>query len=225
FFFISLNALSAQQLQLGDILEKHFEARGGKEKVEAIHSLIFKQRVESEGFDFPQTVTIIPDSSIRVESINMGTETVVCWNGENGWQINPYSSGHNNAYPLKKGSISRLIWQTDIRGPLMDYEKEGHRLVYTGTEKTDGRNSHVLLLTYKNGYEERLYISTKDYRLLKIKSKEREIYFDNYRRIDDVLFPFTTEIYSNNGGTMLIEIESVSLNQVIDKSTFEQPNN
>jgi hypothetical protein len=60
--------------------------------------------------------------------------------------------------------------------------------------------------------------------VINAKSTDIELSFSNFKAVDGLIFPFTTEIPSPmGGGQMTMEVDSIKLNPTIDEAIFKKP--
>jgi outer membrane lipoprotein-sorting protein len=121
--------------------------------------------------------------------------------------------------------------QADYDGIFYNYEEQGDKLEYVGTEELDDIEVYVLKLTRKNGDVIDSYIDAENYVVLKTKSKmnvqgvesEAETIFSNYKYVDEMLNPFSMETKVNGETVMQMVFDEIAYNVDIDDSIFEMP--
>jgi hypothetical protein len=121
--------------------------------------------------------------------------------------------------------------QMNFGGALIDYVEKGATLELVGKEKVD--NGGVSFeIDRKNGDVTNVFVSPSTYyivkttasRVINAKSTDIELSFSNFKAVDGLIFPFTTEIPSPmGGGQMTMEVDSIKLNPTIDEAIFKKP--
>src|SRR5688500_16812375 len=93
---LSLTALfsAAVHAQTADeIINKHIEATGGKEKLSAINSVKMENVMRVMDNDAPNKVIIVNGKGYRSESDFNGQKLVQVYTDKGGWAINPFGGG------------------------------------------------------------------------------------------------------------------------------------
>ena len=83
----------AQQSSVDDMIARHVQARGGAEALRNIKSVVSVGKLRPSGFDadFQFVETIARPGSVRSELTLQGLTIVQAWDGQTGWQIQPFS--------------------------------------------------------------------------------------------------------------------------------------
>src|SRR5690348_3596732 len=74
-----------------EIIGKHIEATGGKEKLSAINSVTIENSVRAMDNDSPNKITIVNGKGYRTESDINGQMLVQVYTDKGGWAINPFA--------------------------------------------------------------------------------------------------------------------------------------
>jgi len=155
---------------------------------------------------------------------------VMAFDGENGWAIQPWT-GSEEPIDLSGMELGSAKEMAKFDGPLWDYEKYGHQLELVGKENLSGTEVYVLKLTKKEGDISTFYVDSEKYVTLKMVNKtvvqgqevEIEMYMSDYREVDGIKYPFTTEQRMNGEVFMTIKIEEVSYNTELADDLFNKP--
>ena len=86
---LGLVAGPAAAATLDEVLARHERARGGKARWEAVRSLTLKGEQETFSLVSPFTLIRAQPGRMRWEYDALGKPTVVAWDGEAGWWIEP----------------------------------------------------------------------------------------------------------------------------------------
>src|SRR4051812_9679020 len=86
----SLSIFSLQAQTVDEIINKHVDALGGKDKLSQVTSLYVESTVNAMGNDNPSKTYILNGKDYKVESDFNGQQFVQCYTTDKGgWVINP----------------------------------------------------------------------------------------------------------------------------------------
>lgn len=231
--FIVMTAATASFAQTADeIVAKHIEATGGAEKWKAVKGMEMKNKFSVQGMDIESKTVIVTGKSLRMDVAVMGQEIITAVDGETGWMQQPAMMGGTGEPEDMPGAlIKETLKQTNLGGSLLNYKEKGAAVELVGKEKLDGADVFHLKMTEKNGDITNMFLSTNTYFTLKSAGKrsiqgketEAEVIYSNFKQVEGLTFPFTTEVPSPMGGTMTLETDSIKLNPTVDESIFKKP--
>ena len=215
-----------------EIINKHFEALGGKDKLANLKTMKLLCSVEiAPGMKAPITMYYVNNKSMRVEVEVQGMKILSAVDGDSGWSINPMS-GKKDAERMNADEIKESKDQMDLTGALFNYKEKGHAVELLGKEDMEGTEVYKIKITKKSGDIEYDFIDASTYLTLKettthkFKDKETtsDAIYSDYRKAGDILFPFSIENRETGAsqGQALI-VESIEINPVIDNSIFKMP--
>ena len=228
-FVLVLHTVQAQSVD--EIIDKHIAAMGG-EKYTGIKGVKMESTAQIMGMDLPSTTTIVQGRGMRSETTVQGSAIVQAIDGDKGWMINPMT-GQTGATELPADQVKMSAGQLDLTG-LYNYKAKGHKAELMGEEKIEGAPVYVVKVDMANGATATHYISKDTYYILKsvinteVQGQEVEVKtnFSNFKQVDGVTFPFTTEIESPAmPGVMTMMVNSVQVNPTVDESIFAMPKN
>ena len=228
----AIGSLSAFSQTADEIINKHLEALGGKDKLANLKTLKLLCSVEfAPGMKAPITMYYINNECMRVEVEVQGMKILSAVEGDSGWSINPMS-GKKEAERMNADEIKESKDQMDITGALYNYKEKGHTVELLGKEDMEGTEVYKLKINKKSGDVEYDYIDAETYLKLKEttthkfndKETSGDVFYSDYRKAGDILFPFSMENRQTGAsqGQALI-VESVEVNPVIDRSIFKMP--
>jgi hypothetical protein len=243
---ISLNACqSARTITLSayDIVERHIQARGGREKIAAIQSI--RATGEMHRFGMVYDLVVLqkrPNYALvnysgeneHLMRIPEKFDIQIISDGQDTWQLVDTFDG--------KGAVVRPIFfpwvripvqrDTDISGPLFNYADAGHRIDHAGLEEIEGSLCYRLSVGYKSGETEEWLIDGSTYDLRKriipfvnqmsgAKSSV-SIYYYDYRVVDGIRFSHAMLIDS---GPSTIEriFHEIEVNVELSDELFRKP--
>jgi hypothetical protein len=123
--------MMAEDLQ--QVLDNHFEAIGGLEKIRSIESARVVGKMQMQGMEAPLSVVMKRPGKARVEFSIQGMTGVQATDGSTFWQVMPFL-GKTEPEPMSAEEANDLREQADMDGPLVDWKEKGHTLELVGKE-------------------------------------------------------------------------------------------
>ena len=213
---------SASAMTAEELVAKNLEARGGAAKLRAITTIHTVGKVRAGGgLDAKVEAWAVAPESFRGEFSMQGMTAVQAWDGREAWSISPFG-GRREPQRLSPDDAKAMIEQSDIAGPLVDYQAKGNKIEYLGTEDIDGTDAYKLRVTLKNGDTKVLYldpdafleIRVVNHRTVRGQEEVSTTDLGEYEKVDGMYFPF------ESGASHLDKVE---LNQPIDPKVFAFP--
>lgn len=228
--WLGVSSLRAETLE--EILERHFAALGGKEKIAAVQTV---RMVGTQSFGPQQAgfqMAWKRPNQLRLEFQLQGMTGIQAYDGKQAWMVMPFL-GKNDPEAMSEEDTRDFAEQADlVEGPLFNWKEKGHQLELLGRESLEGTEAWKLKLTKKNGDVSILWLEAESYLLIKSSGKRKrgdqeidfEADFGDYKQVDGLLFAHTIEQKRKGapaGST--ITLERIELNVPIDSSLFEMP--
>ncbi len=217
---------------LDSLIARHIEARGGKEALESIETLRMSGRaIGGPGREALVTREVLPPGRVRTEFAFQGVTAVYACDGAKCWYVAPLS-GVFEAELMTEADTSLAIEQTDILGPLFDWQAKGHSVELLGKEMIDGREAFKLKVTLAGGGVQTDYLDAESAHLVRRTSTrhvgertiELEMSFSDYRPVGGVMFPHSIASSDTSSSESLeIVVEEAELNVPLDAARFEFP--
>ncbi|WP_019990461.1 hypothetical protein [Rudanella lutea] len=225
-----MSALTIQAQTADEVIEKYIAARGGADKLKGVKSVRMETSTSLMGNDIKSVSTIVAGKGMRSDATVMGQTITQAFDGTKGWMVNPLA-GSNDPQEIPAEMSKSLADQLDLTGPIVDYKAKGNKVEMLGKEAVDGKDTYKLQLTRPDGTVITHFINTTSYLDQKVTSKtkvngqdvEGEVYFDDYRAVDGVKFPFLNEMSNPQFGRMKIKVEKIEVNPTVDEAIFKMP--
>lgn len=218
----------AQGQTVDEVINKYVDARGGKEKLNAIKSLYMEGSRAMMGNEVPVKITIVQGKLFRTEFEFGGNTGYTIVTPTQGWSFVPMRS--QSVDPIAADALKTMQGQLDIAGALVDYAAKGNKAELQGKETIDGNEAYRIKLTSADGKETSYYIDTKTNYLIQTKQlrsgpagKQAEIItnYSDYKSIDGIMFPQTI---ANPGSGMAggsTTFDTIVLNKTIVEDQFK----
>jgi len=225
FAIITLSALNLSAQTADEIITKHIDAMGGKDKMISLKTVKLTGGMNVNGAD----VSIVGTRSHNIGSRNdievMGTSNYEVANNKEGWTFFPIFR-MDEPRAMESGELAAKQALFDLQGPFVNYKEKGNTVELKGSEKVEGADTWNLLVTYKNGKSMNFYIDKNTYRVTKTKAavlangeeKTEELLFADYKQnADGYWFPYSV---TNDRGTILYS--SIETNIPVDEKVFSK---
>jgi hypothetical protein len=229
-----LAASNALAFTADELVAKNVAAKGGADRLNAIHSLRLsgKLRVQGDALELGYVTLLKRPDSIRYEAEIQGLTQVQAYDGTQAWQISPFQ-GRKDPEKLSADDAKGLGEDAqDYLGALVDYKAKGYTLDYLGTEDVDGTQAHKLRVTRPNGDITFVYLDP-DY-FLEIRTVNRRIEhgvprqtvtdYGDYEKVDGVYLPLSQESYlQGSSDKQKVQFDKAEANTALAEALFQFP--
>ena len=211
-----------------EIIAKHIDAVGGKEKLSTITSVRMENTVQLMGSEGPSTTIILNGKGFRNESEFNGQKIVQVYTDKGGWAINPFAGGDDpQAMPdeqYKSGEDQIYV------EPLLDYAARGSKAELIGKEKLGNVEAYKIKLTNKDNASTTYYLDPATFYTLQVETSANVMGQDlviktvcsDYKKNDfESVMPNTLEINIGDQFSMTSKLQKVEINQPVDATIFE----
>jgi len=228
---VSFFSLASIAQTADEIVNKHIEAVGGREKLSQIKSVVLQSSMDVMGNSAPMTVTILNGKGYKSEVDFNGQKIVQAFTDKGGWSINPMT-GATDAQPMPADQFSAGKSQINVGGPLFDYAARGSKIELAGKEKVGDVDAFKLQLTSADNKVSTYYIDPTTYYLVKTvmtlnmggQEGEVSVTFSDYRKTDvGYVLPYAISTTLSQGFTMDATVNKVDINTEVDPKIFEMP--
>jgi outer membrane lipoprotein-sorting protein len=229
---LMLVTASLQAENLDEVLAKHWQALGGKDKIAAVQSARMTVKQTFGPQEVPASIVWQRPNKVRIEFTMQGLTGIQAYDGTTAWMVMPFL-GKNDPEEMTGDDLKDIIQQADlVEGPLFNWKEKGHTVEFLGEDTIEGTPAWKLKLTLKNGDESTIWFDKDAYLMIKSESKrkrgeqemELETSFGDYKEVDGLLFPFSIETKAKGQPQgMTITVQSIELNPKIDPAVFAMP--
>lgn len=231
---VSLVVLPASAMNLQDLIAKNLDARGGKDKIVAVNSVVIHGRMRMpNGIEAPFTWKWKRPDKLRTEFTLQGMTGIQAYDGKTAWMVMPFT-GNTEPQKMPKEATQRLEEQADFDGPFINTEKKGYKLELVDEKPVseEGTDAYKVKVTNKFGDVTYQYLDAEYFLTFKEEAKrtirgqdiEIEISIGDYKKVDGLVFPFSTQSKmkgSEQGQS--VTFDKVELGKDIDDAEFTMP--
>jgi len=214
-----------------EIISKHIDAIGGKDKLGSIKTVYTEYDMEVMGNAASGVTYVVNGKGYRNEIDFGGQKIIQCLTDHDGWSVNPMQ-GQTSPEPTPADQVKAGQTQLQVGGPLLDYAAKGSKVELVGKDTLNGVAAHKIKLTTKEGTEITFLIDPNTYYVLKTVIKanvngqdvETSMVYSKHTKTDfGFVIPFATELTLPQGFTLSITNKKVEINKDIDMSLFNMP--
>jgi outer membrane lipoprotein-sorting protein len=226
---VNISLTMAVTAQTADeIIAKHIEATGGKEKLGAINSVRIESTMHVMDNDGPNKIIAVNGKGYRTESDFNGQTLVQVYTDKSGWAINPFSGGDaaaampDDQYKTGAGLVYII--------PLLNYAARGEKAELLGKEKIGNADAYKIKITDKNNISTTWFIDPSTYNLVQ-SSRPAQMMgetidvittYSDFKKLDyGWVLPQSTEISYGGQFSMTSKVNKVEVNPAVDASVFE----
>jgi len=228
---LSLTALVgaiAQAQTADEIITKHIEATGGKEKLAAINSIRLENTMNVMDNDAASTTVVVNGKGYRSESDFGGQKLIQVVTDKGGWAVNPFGgSAEPAAMPddQYKAGVSQLFIV-----PFLNYASRGEKAELLGKEKVGNVEAFKIKLTSKDNVASTYYIDPATYYVVQsVRSADMggqmvnvTTSFSDFKKSDyGWVVPQTTQVNFGDQFSMTAKVKKMEINVPVDAAVFE----
>lgn len=218
--------VSAQAQTADDIINKHIEAIGGKEKLSAINSVRMESSMSVMGQEAPATSVVVNGKGARSDVSFNGQTITQVYTDKGGWGINPMTGqSAPQAMPSEQYEAAQdQIWIV----PLMNYKANGYTAELQGKEKVGNVDAYKVRVVKGSNGTTYYFDPTTYYLVRQVKSAEmmgQQIdvvtTYSDYRKSDiGWLMPYAASIDMGGQMSMDMKVNKVEINPTVDPAVF-----
>ena len=224
-----LSVVNLHAQTVDDVINKHIEAIGGKDKISAIKSVYTEYDVDIMGNTAAGVTYLVNGKAFRNEVDFAGQKIIECVTEKGGWGVNPMA-GQTAPEAMPADQAKLRMGQLDAGGPLFNYATKGNKVELLGKDTLNGKQAFKVKVISKDGNENTFWIDGSTYYILKSVSKatvngeqiETSVQFNNYKKTDyGYVIPVNYEVTLPQGFALNITSKKTEINKDIDMKLFE----
>jgi len=229
---VAASAAPAAAQTLDEVLAKHFEAQGGKERIAAVNSLKMTARQIAGPQTIPLTIYWKRPDKVRIEINYQGMVGIQAYDGKNAWMVMPFL-GKNDPEAMTGDDLKEIIDQADlIEGPLFNWKEKGNTVELLGEESLEGTPAWKIKLVKKNGESSTIWLDKEAFLQIKSEGKRKrgdveaefETSLGDYKEVGGLLFPFSSESKPKGAPQGFgFALDKVELDVAVDDALFVMP--
>lgn len=218
--FVSVQTLHAQTLD--EIVTKHVDALGGKEKLASLKSVKMEGALNVSGTEVSLTITKLTMVGQRNDIVAMGMSGYQVFTTVAGWRFMPFM-GQSSPEAINDEEIKTGAAMLDLQGNLFNYKEKGNQLELQGKETAENTDCYKIKAILKSGRTITYFIDSKTFFIVKSVavqnvSGEEEVVntYANYKaNADGYIFPYTNTIARGE-----ITFSKIDTNVAVDEKIF-----
>lgn len=223
---LSFTIANAQTVD--EIIAKHIDAIGGKDKISQVNSVIVESTTEVMGNQAPTKISIVNGKGYRSESDFGGQNMVTVITDKGGWMINPFA-GASDPTALPDDQYQQRADDIYAIDPLYNYAANGAKAELAGQESVGSVNAYKIKFTNKYGKETVFYVDPSTWYVIQAVTQAEAMgqqvtvttSLSDFKKTDfGVVFPY--KMHMDMGQFALdITTNKVEFNKDIDPKIFE----
>ncbi len=234
-FTLALSILGTcqQPLTVEEIVARHIEALGGQQKIDAVHSLVFRLTYREGDFVMPHgyMAKLRPYYKTLGDPKNLKVDVNEGFDGS-AWE---YYSDPGVVLRVVGAAAAATRHGTELIDSLADAGMLGAQIELAGEESFAVKPAFKLHVTLADGFEKDLFVDRQSFLILGDRrtapihafgtAVESENRFGDYRPVNGVLFPFVIREVEIATGNELnsVTMQSITANEKFDVSYFGPP--
>lgn len=224
--------LLAQSSNIEIIMNRHFKARGGIEKLKTVNSIrMTGVRVLSPSpLELPIILELQRPNKMREELTVQGMLQITNFDGKDGW-IKTSWAANKEAEPLSPEELKGLS-ESEFDSPYQDWQAKGWVAEYLGRNVVVGRKVHQIRFAVTNtrtiiaSFDETTFQEVQREQILRSLGNEikfRSI-FDDYKMVQGISFPFYIDHRAMyRGRNIRLILSKVDVNPELNETRFTKP--
>lgn len=212
-----------------EIISKHIQAIGGKERLSKITSVYLESTIKALGAQGIIKSTTLNGKGTRMDIEIGGYNIISCYTDKEGWSINTMI-GNTSAEIMPPDQYNLGKDQIIIGGPFINYAEKGYKVELMGIDSV--ANAYKIKFISPDSIYSVCFFDPRTFYLLQVVSHsvamgqlvESTAYYSDFRQTDGYIMPCKTEL-SLAGGQYVNEmtVTKAELNTPVDELIFKKP--
>ena len=210
---LAFGAVCLQAQSAAEIIQKNIEVTGGLVNWKKLNTISLTGKlVLSLKEAYPVKILQARPNLSRTSIFTNGKEVITDgFDGRRGYEMN-FSSGKL----VPNQSYQPEFFDNDF----LDFEKKGFTATLAGKETVAGQECYKVVLT-KNVNKDVYYFNTKSYLLVKEERGSEILSYSDYRKVNQLLFPFRIETTDTAAKSDFVLIfDKIITNAALPSNTF-----
>lgn len=220
---------AAAELTAEQVVEKHIEAIGGREKWSAVKTM--KVTGEYEGFSKTSNFTIWRKrpGMFRVEYRLLNFDITRAYDGNEAWWVNPMFRAPKPA-PIPSPQANRTKRDAIFDNALIDWKEKGVKVKLEGLEKVEGEDHYKLTIDFGEDVPgETWFIHASTFLKTLVHGEGYEYnrpsplqeFLTDYREVNGLMIPFQIEQEFHNRHRSFYA-DKIEINVEVDDALFKK---
>lgn len=226
-FLLVATAFVTKAQTANEIISKHIDAIGGADAWRKVTSIRQEGTMQVQGADVTVARTVLHGKGTRQDISFGGMNGYSIMTPTAGWNFMPFQ-GQTQPEPMTAEDIKEGQQDMDAQDELVDYKDKGTTVELLGKDDVEGTECYKLLVTFKSGKSESLFIDPASYHIIRQVAKQKAngqemditTNFSNYQKLPEgivVAMSMTLPFGELN-------IKKVEVNKPVDEMIFKPAN-
>ncbi len=223
FFLLTFQKFTFTQT-INEIITKHFEAVN-QAAFNNVKTIVITSEIIQPGGKIPVKTYFKRPDKMRIETIEDGKTSITAYDGKIGWCISPEDYGLTPT-ELTGKSLDETKFMANLDGYFFCYKDRSLKTTLEGKEKILGKDVYKIKCNVSPVDSAFIFIDKNTFLILKVKQPVqngyKETFLSDYRKINNMIFPFRFEIMTPYSRTFQI-IKNIEFDKIIPDSFFSMP--
>jgi predicted Zn-dependent peptidase len=224
---VTATAAKATNVSATDVVNNYIKAVGGEAAIKKVSTVLMNMDMSVRGMTL-DAVQKAMNPNKEMTEVSKGGNVVMkdMFNGETGYQMQMGQKRDMDAKDIADKKAKKNIVDQ------LNYKEPGYKLEMKGIEKVNGKDAYKILVTSPSGKATTEYYDVNTAFLLKQETSSvasgmdlsQTVQFDNYTKVNDVLFPFAITLTVEVGGNstdIAYKVKSVKINEGVSADDFK----
>jgi hypothetical protein len=209
---------------LDGIIAKHVAAIGGADAWRKVSSIREEGTMKVQGANVSIVRTVLHQKGLRMDITFGGVSGYQIMTNTAGWNYLPFQ-GQTQPEPSTEEDIKEGQSDLDAQDELIDYKEKGSTVELAGKDDVEGTECFKLLVTFKSGKTETLFIDPASYHIIRQVAKQKAngqemeitVNLSNYQKLPEgiVVAMSIGEPFGE------LNVTKVEVNKTVDEAIFK----